>query len=100
MFNWAGDIMDTVNKLRQEQVNSSRLHVPYITVTDSVNGLFISGGTVFPSNLAMSASFNLPLFKSAIEAIREEQLSIGVRWVLSPSLDVAREPRYGRIGEL
>ncbi|KAK3302826.1 alkaline-phosphatase-like protein [Chaetomium strumarium] len=100
MFNWAGDIMEVVNKLRQEQVNSSRLHVPYITVTDSVNGLFISGGTVFPSNLAMSASFNLPLFKSAIEAIREEQLSIGVRWVLSPSLDLAREPRYGRIGEL
>jgi beta-glucosidase-like glycosyl hydrolase len=100
MFNFAEDIMPEVNELRQAQINSSRLHIPFITLTDSINGLYISGGTVFPSNLAMSSSFNLPLFEDVVAAIREEQLAIGVRWVLSPPLDVAREPRYGRIGEL
>ncbi|KAM5344808.1 hypothetical protein ACJ41O_010670 [Fusarium nematophilum] len=100
MFNWILDALPIVNEVREREINSSRLHIPFITVTDSVNGLFISGGTVFPSNLAMSSTFNLPLFKDVTAAIREEQLSIGVTWVLSPPLDIAWEPRYGRIGEL
>lgn len=93
-------MLPVANEVRQRQINDSRLHIPFITVTDSVNGLFISGGTIFPSNLAMSASFNLPLFEEAVAAIREEQLAIGVTWVLSPPLDVGWDPRYGRIGEL
>ncbi|KAF4471888.1 periplasmic beta-glucosidase [Fusarium albosuccineum] len=100
MFNWILDALPIVNDVREKEIKDSRLHIPFITVTDSVNGLFISGGTVFPSNLAMSSTFNLPLFKSVAEAIREEQLSIGVTWVLSPPLDISWEPRYGRIGEL
>ncbi|KAJ4316204.1 hypothetical protein N0V84_007986 [Fusarium piperis] len=100
MFNWILDALPLVNKVRENEIKNSRLHIPFITVTDSVNGLFISGGTVFPSNLAMSSTFNFPLFKNITAAIREEQLSIGVNWVLSPPLDIAWEPRYGRIGEL
>lgn len=100
MFNWILDALPLVNDVREKEIKNSRLHIPFITVTDSVNGLFISGGTVFPSNLAMSSTFNFPLFKNITAAIREEQLSIGVNWVLSPPLDIAWEPRYGRIGEL
>ncbi|KAF7559273.1 hypothetical protein G7046_g4872 [Stylonectria norvegica] len=100
MFNWALAALPLTNAVRAREINDSRLHIPFITLTDSVNGLFISGGTVFPSNLAMSASFNLPLFREVAAAIREEQLAIGVTWVLSPPLDIGWEPRYGRIGEL
>ncbi|CAM1507895.1 Fc.00g047430.m01.CDS01 [Cosmosporella sp. VM-42] len=100
MFNWALDALPLANEVRAREINDSRLHIPFITVTDSVNGLFISGGTVFPSNLAMSSTFNLPLFEQVTGAIREEQLAIGVNWVLSPPLDIGWEPRYGRIGEL
>ena len=100
MFNWALDALPLANQIRAREINESRLHIPFITVTDSVNGLFISGGTVFPSNLAMSSTFNLPLFEQVARAIRDEQLAIGVNWVLSPPLDVGWEPRYGRIGEL
>ncbi|CAJ0548363.1 Ff.00g019760.m01.CDS01 [Fusarium sp. VM40] len=100
MFNWILDALPIVNEVREKEIKHSRFHIPFVTVCDSVNGLFISGGTVFPSNLAMSSTFNLPLFKNVTEAIREEQLSTGVSWVLSPPLDVSWEPRYGRIGEL
>lgn len=100
MFNWALDALPLANQVRAREINESCLHIPFITITDSVNGLFISGGTVFPSNLAMSSTFNLPLFEKVATAIREEQLSIGVNWVLSPPLDIGWEPRYGRIGEL
>lgn len=48
----------------------------------------------------MSASWNLPLYEQVISAIRDENVAIGVRWVLSPELDVARELRNGRVGEM
>ncbi|KAK7408602.1 hypothetical protein QQX98_009250 [Neonectria punicea] len=100
MFNWALDALPLVNEVRENEIKDSRLNIPFITVADSVNGLFISGGTVFPSNLGMSSTFNLPLFQEVTAAIRDEQLSIGVSWVLSPPLDIGWDPRYGRIGEL
>ncbi|KAI0023945.1 glycoside hydrolase family 3 protein [Xylariomycetidae sp. FL0641] len=99
MFNSPGDVLPFANQLRQEQIDSSRLHVPFITVTDSINGLLVTGGTTFPGNLAVSSSFNVPLFKQAVAAIRDEQVAMGVRWILSPELDVAVDPRYGRVGE-
>ncbi|KAK5166685.1 uncharacterized protein LTR77_008229 [Saxophila tyrrhenica] len=98
-FNWASDVVPIANRIKQRQIDESRLHIPFVTVTDSNNGIYISGGTIFPSNLGMAASFNLPLFEQAIAVIREEQRAIGVNWVLSPPLDVTSEPRYGRIGE-
>lgn len=98
-FNWAQDILPIVNDVRRRQINDSRLHIPFITLTDSINGIYPSGGTIFPGNIAMAASFNLPLFEQAIAAIREEHLAIGTTWLLSPPLDVATEPRYSRIGE-
>ncbi|KAF7594859.1 hypothetical protein BBP40_008189 [Aspergillus hancockii] len=99
-LNWADEILSLTNEVRQRQINESRLHIPFITVTDSINSLYLSGGTMFPSNLAMAATFNIPLFKEGVAALREEQLAIGVAWVLSPPLDIAWEPRYSRIGEL
>lgn len=98
-FNWADDVLPLANEARRKQIKDSRLHIPFITVTDSINGIYISGGTIFPSNLGMSASFNLPLFEQAVAAIREEHRAIGTNWLLSPPLDVNTEPRYGRIGE-
>ena len=98
-FNWASDVLPLANEARQRQINDSRLHIPFVTVTDSINGIFISGGTIFPSNLGMAASFNIPLFEQAVTAIREEHRAIGTNWLLSPPLDVTPEPRYGRIGE-
>ncbi|KAE8365757.1 alkaline-phosphatase-like protein [Aspergillus caelatus] len=99
-LNWADEILSLTNDIRQREINESRLHIPFITVTDSINSLYLSGGTIFPSNLAMAATFNIPLFREGVAALREEQLAIGVSWVLSPPLDIAWEPRYSRIGEL
>ena len=60
--NYVRDILPLMNDLREEQINSSRLHVPYIVVADSVNGLWVSGGTLFPGSISMASSWNLPLF--------------------------------------
>lgn len=57
------------------------------------------GGTVFPSSLTLASSFNIPLYGDVVSAIRDENMALGTHWVLGPTLDIAKEPRYGRVGE-
>ncbi|KAF3352317.1 Folic acid synthesis protein fol1 [Verticillium dahliae VDG1] len=99
-FNYVNDVLPIVNDLRAQQVDESRLGIPYLTIADSVNGIWISGGTLFPGTVSMSSSWNLPLFEQVVAAIREENLAIGVQWVLSPEVDLAKDPRNGRNGEM
>lgn len=84
--------------VREEQLNSSK--VPWITVTDSVNSIYVPGGTIFPATLSLSTSWNLSMYEQVVAAIRDENMALGTHWVLSPELDVAKEPRNGRVGEM
>ncbi|KAJ5709565.1 hypothetical protein N7493_009856 [Penicillium malachiteum] len=97
-FNPALPALTLVNELRENQ-SASGLGIPYVLVSDSINGIYLFNGTLFPSTLAMASSFNVPLYGSAITSIREECRAIGINWVLSPELDVVTDPRYGRVGE-
>ncbi|KAI7970721.1 hypothetical protein EIK77_007901 [Talaromyces pinophilus] len=99
-LNNALDVLPIANKIRAQETSESLLEIPYITVTDSVNSIYLPGGTLFPSTLSMSAWWNIPLYEQVISAIRDENVATGVRWVLSPELDVARELRNGRVGEM
>jgi beta-glucosidase len=98
--NWAKDLLPRMNELRAEQINGSRLHIPYITVADSVNGLWFSGGTVFPGTISMASSWNLPLYEQVTAASRDENQAMGINWVLSPEVDIITDPRNGRNGEM
>lgn len=48
----------------------------------------------------MGSSWNIPLFERVADAISIENRAVGVHWVFSPTLDLARELRYGRVGEM
>lgn len=78
----------------------NRSHIPVITVGDSVNGPTLWNTTLFPASLSMSSSWNIPLFSEVVNAISLENRVLGVRWVYSPELDLAREPKFGRVGEM
>ncbi|KAJ5635515.1 uncharacterized protein N7484_008828 [Penicillium longicatenatum] len=97
-FNPALPALQLVNKLRENQT-ASGLGIPYVLVTDSINGIYLFNGTLFPGTLSMASSFNVPLYGEVIASIREECKAIGINWVLSPELDVVTDPRYGRVGE-
>ncbi|VUC35242.1 unnamed protein product [Clonostachys rosea] len=99
-FNWAEELLPVLNEVRAEQINTSRLHIPYIAISDSINGIWVSGGSLFPGTNAMASSWNLDLYGKAIEAIRDENLALGIQWVLSPEVDLAKDPRNGRNGEM
>ncbi|GJD03378.1 periplasmic betaglucosidase [Colletotrichum higginsianum] len=98
--NYAHDLLPIANRVRSEQINNTRLGIPYITIADSVNGLMISGGTMFPGAISMGSTWNIPLYEQAIAAIREENIAMGTHWVLSPEVDLAKDPRNGRNGEM
>ncbi|TEA10085.1 Periplasmic beta-glucosidase [Colletotrichum sidae] len=98
--NYAQDLLPIANKVRAEQINSTRLGIPYITIADSVNGLWISGGTLFPGAISFGSSWNIPLYEQVIAAIRDENMAVGTHWVLSPEVDLAKDPRNGRNGEM
>ncbi|KAJ8126056.1 hypothetical protein O1611_g7583 [Lasiodiplodia mahajangana] len=99
-LNYASEVLPLANQFRTAWINDSRLGIPLITVTDSVNGINIAGGTLFPGTCSMGATWNIPLYEKAVAAIRDENLAVGVKWVLSPEVDLARDPRNGRNGEM
>lgn len=64
--NYAYELLPIANKVRTEQIDKTRLGIPYITIADSVNGLMISGATIFPGAISMGATWNIPLYEQAI----------------------------------
>ncbi|KAK2693567.1 hypothetical protein QWA68_006911 [Fusarium oxysporum] len=96
-LNPAEKVLPFANKVRHEQMQNGK--IPYITVTDSVNSIYVPGGTLFPATLSLSTSWDLDLYGQVTGAIRDENMALGTHWVLSPELDVAKDPRYGRVGE-
>ncbi len=90
----AGDA-DFRNRLQQVAVKESRLGIPLIFGRDVIHGY----RTVFPIPLAQSCSWNPELVKKAAKIAAFEASSDGIHWTFSPMLDIARDPRWGRIAE-
>ncbi|KAH0598360.1 hypothetical protein MHUMG1_03658 [Metarhizium humberi] len=90
-------VLQLANQARSAWANKSL--VPFITVTDTVNGPYTEGGTLFPPTLSLASTFNVDLYGDVVAAIRDENMALGTHWVLSPELDIPKDPRYGRVGE-
>ncbi|MHC5116296.1 MAG: glycoside hydrolase family 3 N-terminal domain-containing protein [Planctomycetota bacterium] len=83
------------NELQKIAVEESRLGIPLIFGADVIHGY----RTIFPVPLAEAASWNLEMMeKTAIVAAKEARAA-GIDWTFSPMVDIARDPRWGRIVE-
>lgn len=85
---------EQINHL-QQQALSARLHIPLIFGRDVIHGF----RTIFPIPLAQAASFNPELAEQAAAATAREASATGIRWTFAPMLDIARDPRWGRVAE-
>ena len=81
--------------LQELALANSRLKIPLLLGFDVLHGY----RTIFPTPLAQAASFNLDLIEQAERASAREASAAGVNWVYAPMLDVARDPRWGRMVE-
>ncbi len=87
-----------VDKIRQAQqlaMTSSRLKIPMIFGSDVIHGY----KTTFPIPLALSCSWDLALIERSARLAAEEATADGLSWVFSPMVDIARDPRWGRVAE-
>jgi beta-glucosidase len=89
-----------VNALRECVTAKSRLHIPPFFLDEGVHGLMQQGATSFPVAIALGATFNPTLVRDIFEVVAREASARGTSWILGPNLDLAREPRWGRVDEM
>lgn len=78
---------------------NNRLGIPLINCCEGIQGILQNGCTLFPHAIAQSSTWNPALIEEMTSACAREARAIGIRQVLSPVLDVARELRWGRVEE-
>ena len=89
---------EDVNKL-QDMAKSTRLGIPLIIAYESLHGLMKDHSTVFPQSIGIGATFNEELVEEMATVIGHEAYVSGIRQTFAPDLDIARDPRWGRVEE-
>lgn len=93
VFNIVG--AEQVNRLQRMAVEQTRLGIPLVAARDVIHGF----RTIYPIPLGQAASWNTGLVEQAARLTAQEAAAEGIRWTFSPMVDVARDPRWGRIAE-
>lgn len=83
------------NQIQKKAMEESRLGIPILFGFDVIHGF----RTVYPISLAQSCSWNPNLVKEACRIAAKEANLSGIDWTFSPMIDVARDPRWGRVSE-
>jgi len=97
-----GDLHKDRNLLRTIQrflVEETRLGIPALVHNEGIAGAQIPGATTFPQSIGMAATWDPELAKQMGEVVKKQLLAFGFRAVHSPLFDLARDPRWGRVGE-
>jgi beta-glucosidase len=85
----------TINRFQKVAVEQSRLKIPLLFAFDVIHGF----RTIFPVPLAMASSWDPSLVEQAQTVAAREARAVGIRWTFAPMVDIARDPRWGRIVE-
>ena len=86
---------EPLGRLQKVAVEESRLGIPLLFAMDVVHGY----RTIFPVPLAMAATFAPDAAERAARVAAEEATAAGLHWTFAPMIDIARDPRWGRIVE-
>lgn len=84
-----------VNRLQKIAVEETRLGIPLLIGYDVIHGY----NTTFPIPLAEAASWDLDGAERTARIAAKEAASAGIRWTFAPMVDIARDPRWGRVAE-
>jgi beta-xylosidase len=91
--------MRQLAELQRQVTGASRFGIPAIAHEECLTGVAAWTATIFPTPLAWGASFDPPLVEAMAAAIGGSMRALGVHQGLAPVLDVARDPRWGRVEE-
>ena len=90
---------ELLNQIQRLVVERTRLGIPVMVHEETLAGYCARGATVFPQALALACSWDPELVREVADKIRRQLLAVGARHSLAPVLDVARDPRWGRLEE-
>ena len=93
LFNIKG--VAKIRAVQKVAVEDSRLKIPMIFGMDVIHGY----QTVFPIPLGLSCSWDMNLIENSARVAAQEASADGICWTYSPMVDIARDPRWGRIAE-
>ena len=79
----------------KKAVEQTRLGIPLLFAFDVIHGY----RTIYPISLGQACSFNTNLVEQACRIAAKEAADTGINWTFSPMIDVARDPRWGRVSE-
>ncbi len=86
---------DQIRQAQDIAVKNSRLHIPLFFGLDVIHG----HRTIFPIPLGLSCSWDISMIEQSARIAAIEASADGLNWVYSPMVDIARDPRWGRIAE-
>jgi beta-glucosidase len=84
-----------INRLQQLTIEGNRLGIPALFGFDVIHGL----RTIFPVPIAMAASWDPETIEQGQSVAAREARAVGIHWAFAPMVDIARDPRWGRIIE-
>jgi beta-glucosidase len=88
-----------INRIQKYFIEETRLGIPIIPFDEALHGLIRKGATAFPQSIGLAATFNTEMMKRVSAAIAKEVKTRGIRDVLSPVINIARDIRWGRVEE-
>ena len=90
---------ELVNGIQRFLMEKTRLGIPALTAGECLHGHMSGGATVFPQAIGLGSTWNAELVKKVASVAAKEAWLVGVRQSFSPDLDLARDPRWGRVEE-
>jgi len=87
--------VDKIRKAQELVMKNSRLKIPMMFGSDVIHGY----KTILPIPLALSCSWDLQMIEKSASIAAAESTADGLNWVFSPMVDIARDPRWGRVAE-
>ena len=87
--------VDRIRKTQELAVTQTRLKIPIIFGMDVIHGY----KTMFPIPLGLSCTWDMKLIEASARIAAVEATADGLNWTFSPMVDIARDPRWGRISE-
>jgi beta-glucosidase len=93
VLTWGG--AQETEELQRAAISGSRLKIPLLVGYDVIHGY----RTTFPIPLAMASTWDPQLAEESARIAATEARAAGIRWTFAPMVDIARDPRWGRIAE-
>jgi beta-glucosidase len=87
--------VDNIRRVQELAMTTSRLKIPLFFGSDVIHGY----KTTWPIPLGISCSWDIPMIERSARVAANEATADGLCWVFSPMVDIARDPRWGRVAE-